>query len=159
MDVDKEDLASRSQPVVDGAQEPATREAVPSAAFTPGPWSLEAGFLVATGPNGIKFPLLQLDDPSREAGWCVCDPEQRQPNARLIAAAPDLYEALRSARTAICFAAPPKNYGTADDPNLCYEARVPVAFVEQIDAALQRAQSPAGSAEGVAPTQLREAQP
>jgi hypothetical protein len=53
----------------------------------------------------------------------------------------DLIAALTAARTAICFKSPPVDFGTPDDPNPCYEARVPVAFIEQIDAALAKANS------------------
>jgi hypothetical protein len=63
----------------------------------------------------------------------------------------DLLEALKAARTAICYAAPPIDYGTPDDPNPCYEARVPIAFVEQIDAAITKAEgrSQDGTAEPI----------
>lgn len=53
----------------------------------------------------------------------------------------ELIEALRAARIAITYVSPPKDFGTPDDPNPCYEARVPVAFVEQIDRALSKAEA------------------
>lgn len=47
-----------------------------------------------------------------------------------------LEEALRALLTAVTYTAPPKEYGTPDDPNPCYEARVPVQFVIEARAAL-----------------------
>ncbi len=48
--------------------------------------------------------------------------------------------ALRELLTAVTFM-PPRNYGTADDPNHCYGARVPVEFVDNAAAALRKVAS------------------
>lgn len=47
-----------------------------------------------------------------------------------------LREALEGLLTAVKFKTPTVNFGTSDDPNLCWEARVPVAFTEIAEAAL-----------------------
>jgi hypothetical protein len=49
----------------------------------------------------------------------------------------EVEEALRELLVAVTFSEPPVNMGgTEDDPNLCYEARVPVEFVTNARAAL-----------------------
>jgi hypothetical protein len=45
-------------------------------------------------------------------------------------------EALKALLVAVTYAEPPKDYGTAGDPNLCFEARVPVQFVDDARAAI-----------------------
>jgi hypothetical protein len=44
--------------------------------------------------------------------------------------------ALKELLIAVEYAAPPRNYGTDTDPNLCFEARVPVDFVTKAHAAI-----------------------
>ena len=59
--------------------------------------------------------------------------------AALAASPPDrgeLRKALKDLLIAVTYAAPAKDYGQPDDPNPCYEARVPVAFVQRAEAAL-----------------------
>lgn len=64
--------------------------------FTPGPWDIDAGFLVTRAHcGGVGIPILALFDPSGEAGFITGSPEECRANARLIAAAPDMIEALR----------------------------------------------------------------
>jgi len=54
---------------------------------TPGPWSFKDGFVLAVGP---------VNDPEGEAVAHIVDhPLEAFDNARLIAAAPDLLEALK----------------------------------------------------------------
>jgi hypothetical protein len=107
--------------------------------FTPGPWKV---FTVQEGPNVGKF--LGVGAETGEGvtdayGGLWCDGPEQMANARLIAAAPALLEALRAIRTAVTYTAPPVDFGTPDDPNPGYECRVPVAFVEQINAAIASA--------------------
>lgn len=47
-----------------------------------------------------------------------------------------LVEALKACVTAIEYNAPPVDFGTPDDPNPCYECRIPVAFPNEARAAL-----------------------
>ena len=61
-------------------------------------------------------------------------------NARLIAAAPELLDALKALLVAVKFVGAPSNYGTPEDPNPCFEARVPVGFVSEAEAAILRAE-------------------
>ena len=56
-------------------------------------------------------------------------------NSRATQPAPDcadVLEALRALHTAVTYAAPPKLFNGVD----CYEARVPIEFIQQVDAAL-----------------------
>lgn len=63
--------------------------------FTPGPWRLHAGSIISPEyddmPDGYSIAVIE-DDGGYEAPI-----EQRPANARLIASAPDLYEALKLA--------------------------------------------------------------
>lgn len=68
---------------------------------TPGPWELEAGFLIYRPANGAGVPLLHLFDSSGEAGFITGEDAENEANARLIAAAPDLLEALETALPAM----------------------------------------------------------
>jgi len=48
-----------------------------------------------------------------------------------------LVEALKACVTAIEYNSPPVDFGTPDDPNPCYECRIPVAFTNEARAAYQ----------------------
>jgi hypothetical protein len=61
---------------------------------------------------------------------------ENEANARLIAAAPELLEALRALTVAVTFADPPKEFNGV----LCHEARVPVGFVDAARAAIAKAE-------------------
>ena len=81
--------AAQSQPGC--AASPATSDAQPSAAWTPGPWSREVGAgrgAWIAGANMHGWAALACGNTDAEA----------EANARLIAAAPELYEALQFAR-------------------------------------------------------------
>lgn len=58
--------------------------------FTPGPWGIVDGLFIS-GPDGVEFASTKFD---------ACE-ERREANARLISAAPDMYEALQEARLQI----------------------------------------------------------
>jgi hypothetical protein len=59
---------------------------------TPGPWSFDERFNWISAPNGDTIAIdVLLTHPK---GYIVTDDPQRQANARLIAAAPDLLRAL-----------------------------------------------------------------
>lgn len=53
--------------------------------FTPGPWGIVDGLFIS-GPDGVEFASTKFD---------ACE-ERREANARLISAAPDMYEALKA---------------------------------------------------------------
>jgi len=64
-----------------------------NAAHTPGPWETNGQFIVAQDPAAIHpdiyiAEIAETDDESR-----LASPEQREANARLIAAAPALLDA------------------------------------------------------------------
>lgn len=52
----------------------------------------------------------------------------------------DVLEALKDLLVAVKFKSPPVNFGTDNDPNLCWEARVPIAFVEVAEKAIAKAE-------------------
>ena len=64
--------------------------------YTPGPWQTDTGFIIAPDPRGV-YPDIYIaevitddsEDPDR-----LATPEEQQANARLMAAAPELLEAL-----------------------------------------------------------------
>jgi hypothetical protein len=58
----------------------------------------------------------------------------------LAALVPDLLEALKALVIAVTYNEPPRDFGTPDDPNPCYEARVPVGFVDKARAAIAKAE-------------------
>lgn len=60
-------------------------------------------------------------------------------NAALIAAAPELLDALKALLVAVTYSTPPVEFGTPDDPNPGFEARVPVDFVTEANAAIAKA--------------------
>ena len=64
------------------------------AKFTPGPWSHigdTAGYITITAPNGFGLAEVDIDDTFDQQ-----EPGEGEANANLIAAAPDLYEALEA---------------------------------------------------------------
>lgn len=61
---------------------------------TTGPWRARAG-AVFSGSEGSPCFIARTAHPSREIGLCIRSVEERWHNARLIAAAPALLEALR----------------------------------------------------------------
>lgn len=75
-------------------------EAAPSASFTPGPWSYTLGDVmrVTTRDNNAVCGVHRI---GRHSGGG--DPEVWAANARLIASAPDLYEALKLAEAGLDF--------------------------------------------------------
>lgn len=48
----------------------------------------------------------------------------------------DLRGAVKHLLNAVKYTEPPKNFGTEQEPNLCYEARIPIAFVKDVEQAL-----------------------
>jgi len=67
---------------------------------TPGPWRARAG-AVFSGSEGSPCFIARTAHPSREIGLCIRSVEERWHNARLIAAAPALSGAARSAASSI----------------------------------------------------------
>lgn len=61
---------------------------------TPGPWKLDASTLTVTTPDAVEARIAEIDGDN-------CDWEQAEADARLIAAAPDMLEALEEARTQV----------------------------------------------------------
>lgn len=80
----------------------------PGAAFTPGPWSV---FGIDGPKPGVEAPDIPFsiivvgfpDEDNDEAGVHGRTSDEVRANARLIAAAPKLYEALRAAENEIHF--------------------------------------------------------
>lgn len=109
----------------------------PIAQFTPGPWRTEIDNVFA-GPDDYRS--IYIADCAPLGGPVDGEPTTIA-NASLIAAAPELYEALRELLVAVRFADPPKDYGDDGNhgPNLCHEARIPVDFVTIAERALAKA--------------------
>lgn len=92
---------SQSRPGYD-AQERASADAEPSAAFTPGPWfyrpqPYDDWGWVRDG-NGRMVAQARAPEAGELEDYRASDTDPYEANARLIAAAPDLYEALKSLR-------------------------------------------------------------
>jgi hypothetical protein len=97
--------------------------------WTPGPWKAHLNF---RGENGSP-DVWQIDD--EHDAVCTtqfCYAQNTEANARLIAAAPDLYEALREAKRALWI-------GARDQWNLSDFKNW--AVVQQIDGALDKARA------------------
>lgn len=90
-----EKIEGLPEPAIDGAASPATSGSEPSAAFTPGPWEVWEFGPPRVVNRQIGWTIYTIDDPApheEATHWA---------NARLIAAAPELYEALKRARAEI----------------------------------------------------------
>jgi hypothetical protein len=96
---------------------------------TPGPWGVDDPHLVWAESVGEYVATTRVE------GWETLSREQVEANARLIAAAPELLEALKALTVAVTFADPPKEFNGA----LCHEARVPVGFVDAARAVIAKA--------------------
>lgn len=84
------------------------------ASHTPGPWTLGTGYLspfvIAPSPSGGAHPITIAQCPHPADAFFS---HQRQANARLIAAAPEMLEALEAAYEKIeCFDVQKHNSGT-----------------------------------------------
>lgn len=106
------------------------------------------------GPTENNWPdptPEMLDDPRFNAIWQAiktwdinvphayegyCEATGNHARAILDALRPDPLEALKALITAVTYHAPPKDFGTPEEPNLCWEARVPIEFVTRANEAL-----------------------
>ncbi len=101
------------------------------AKHTPGPWRVISGTLGAVeAANGVQVANAEQTRPVR----CAADHDERKANARLIAAAPELLEALKGALEALEFAAgshegPITEQERTDSANL-YRAHEAIAKAE-----------------------------
>jgi hypothetical protein len=77
---------SGCQPTASAAEEASSRSGIPNAAFTPGPWTAEQY-------HDNEWQIDAARDAVATTAFCFA-PESTA-NARLIAAAPELYEAAR----------------------------------------------------------------
>jgi hypothetical protein len=66
------------------------------------------------------------------------DAERQRADALLAERVRVLEDGLRHLLAAVTFNEPPRDFGTRDDPNPCWEARVPVGFTDVARAALQQ---------------------
>lgn len=100
---------------------------------TPGPWRYPE-------PYYGSLPLLNLVC-SDDKGPAHADRtrEEAEANARLCAASPELLDKLLALLTAVTYSAPPVDFGAPGDPNPGYEARIPVAFVDEARAVIAKA--------------------
>jgi hypothetical protein len=114
---------------------------VSAPAFTPGPWKADAN-LGCKRISAKPFRGQQHKQAKRFEVACtpgIFPEEEDEANARLIAAAPELYEALRELLVAVRYADPPKDFGAPHESNFCHEARIPVDFVTIAERALAKA--------------------
>jgi hypothetical protein len=65
-----------------------------NAVHTPGPWSHEWQFIVAPDPTGVHPDIYIAEIAESDEDGRVASTEQQEANARLIAAAPELLDAL-----------------------------------------------------------------
>ena len=81
------------------------------AKFTPGPWESSTAFRTNDGSFAVTAPDSHIafvtfhGKAKRGQAWCTGDPEG-QANANLIAAAPEMYEALKIAQSNLQFLPP-----------------------------------------------------
>jgi len=115
------------------------------AKHTPGPWAIFSTDPARDGADCWTLkaqPCPGLRGFTRELGILAgpVSDETAQANARLIAAAPEVVAALQELLTAVEFMAPPRDFNTGrGDPNMCWEARVPVGFTDIAHKALAKA--------------------
>jgi hypothetical protein len=69
-----------------------------STAHTPGPWNDDGQFIVARDPNGIHPDIYIAEIAQEDEEGRLASPKQQRANGNLIAAAPDMLEALELAR-------------------------------------------------------------
>jgi hypothetical protein len=62
--------------------------------YTPGPWDYDMDFIVASDPSGVHSDIYIAEIAYTDDEGRIASPEQQDANRRLIAAAPDLLEAL-----------------------------------------------------------------
>jgi hypothetical protein len=102
---------------------------------SPGPWQ------IISGHSAIRILTIEGYDVAQTTGspyWKEFS-KSDEANARLIAAAPDLLEALKALLTAATYAAPPTTkFG--EGAGLCYEARIPDQFAIDAQAAIAKAE-------------------
>lgn len=97
---------------------------------TPGPWQTGALMTrVEVWPKGWKVPLT-IADCHPEKGYCSSEEHERVANARLIAAAPELLEALRDL---LAWSGIPDN-GSKDAVLLRNQARSAIARATESEA-------------------------
>jgi len=95
-------------------------------AFTPGPWSLSEKYH-SVNVRAVDGPYVADCNASAAIGW-----ETKQANAHLIAAAPDMYEALRTTSANIRSLGPA---GALDDVPMPYRE-----WLEVVEDALSKAE-------------------
>lgn len=107
------------------------------AKHTPGPWSIGAE---GTGnmDHPCTIPVQSLDSRYVAEVWADVADKPAKANAALIAAAPELLEALKAARTNVAYAHQPENCGDHCRNN-CRDC-VLRNTLEEIDAAIAKAE-------------------
>ncbi len=86
------------------ASQDASAPSVPNA-HTPGPWEARGGTIFRQGQQALSVAIITKWQPEHKA------------NARLIAAAPDLFELLREVRDA-CFYGEDDGIGVTEEPTI-----------------------------------------
>lgn len=66
----------------------------PALVHTPGPWDYDMDYIVAPDPNGVHRDIYIAEIAHADDEGRIASPEQQDANRRLIAAAPELLEAL-----------------------------------------------------------------
>ena len=68
----------------------------PVLSHTPGPWDYDMDFIVAPDPNGVHRDIYIAEITHADDEGRMASPEQQDANRRLVAAAPNLYEAAKA---------------------------------------------------------------
>lgn len=121
-------------PVESGREDAPSLNAEPSATFTPGPWRVDTHVTTSGAGWGYSWEVWSSRDEVVAAAFVSGHSDNFEANARLIAAAPAMYEALREAERFLDYFASGRTYFSGGG--------TPRTALDQVRAALAQASNP-----------------